>query len=142
MPWRHDPGYPKQPWEPGNVFLPAFDKKQWIELWCSHITKPADWGVGTYSPPEGELIMIHTPTPVRRKHRRFSWAGVSFLFAAGTCLAGALASAQVAAIIAGILLALGVSAFALHRASLRLDDLIAPESTHSANEHAQPPSAA
>jgi hypothetical protein len=71
-----------------------------------------------------------------------SWAGLSFLFAAATCLAGSLTSAPVAAIIAGVLLALGVSAFALHRASMRLDDLIAPEPTRSADENAQPPSAA
>jgi hypothetical protein len=67
---------------------------------------------------------------------------VSFLFATATCLAGNLTSHHVAAIIAAILLALGVSAFALHRASLRLEDLIAPEPTRSANENAQPPSAA
>ena len=84
--------------------------------------------------------MPHTCLPVRKK--RFSGAGVSFLFAAGTCLAGALASASVAAIIAGVLLALGVSAVALHRASLRLDDLITPEPTESAPEKARPTSAA
>lgn len=67
--------------------------------------------------------------------------GLSFLFAAATCLAGSLTSAHVAAIIAGVLLALAVSAFALHRASLRLEDLISPDTRRGADENAQPPSA-
>jgi ABC-type phosphate transport system permease subunit len=80
--------------------------------------------------------------PARRTRRRLSGVGLSFLFGAATCLAGSLASASVAAIIAGVLLALGVCSFALHRASQRLEEIIAPEPTQNADENARPPSAA
>jgi MprA protease rhombosortase-interaction domain-containing protein len=59
-----------------------------------------------------------------------SGVGIGLLFAGAMCVLGSLVSPQVAAIVAGILLASGVVAFALRRASLLVDEIIEPDRQH------------
>ncbi|HEX4221922.1 MAG TPA: hypothetical protein VHZ97_06160 [Pseudonocardiaceae bacterium] len=80
--------------------------------------------------------------PAPRNTNRTTGFGIAFLLASSACVAGNLTSHRIAAIIAVILLALAVAAFALRRAGLVLEDILDEDGDRRQEHDVQPPTAA